>query len=999
MIQNPYFVTAGASTYASDYTGRTVDVSGWECDGTLTSVYDTSRTHDGSKLYGKLTYDGSSEMQSVYQTVHFKDGDYKMSVWAKLGDDYPFESALGKIYADDYQSLSGDFDLYKDKWTKITLENYEAYIGEKRIGLIVGNYGEDDIFETPASGSICFADFTVCENTADVVNVKLISTDGEFYPDKYSPDIYVYTDSKKMNMVEYEYYVCEASEYSAVYSDEIFIKSGDKIPSIYIDPAWSGMKMKVRAVVRNSKGVYGDEYITEPFLVKSDGGDETGVIPFNEIFDNEISNGTFEQGTEGWSTVGGGELLWERKITDSDSVGSAFVRQKTNTEDGAECDFRVRRGRKYKFSAKVKLKDAYSDSTKIRVFLKFDNNGTEVVSNIASITVKNNSSWQTLESEYRLSAALDSLENATAAENIYRNAKLVFKAERGKDSSAAENLSEFYIDNVFITEVQEIDNIHFTEGYGNWSVRGESNNTVSFDRKADGVEELAEIGEFPDVDKCLEITNTNSFIDSPQKTFEMDANVTYELSAWVKVKDAKAGDYMNVILIRQDSDLTGSGYTYATFGRTDMSDGKWHHIKGTICFPSGLTRTAGDAIFFLRMSEDDKGAFVASTENTRTFYLAEFDLKKQENLITNPYFVQSTQSQEASDVSKTPNISGWNFEGNGTSEYNAEKSFDGAAVYGKMTVTGSMLQSVYQTVQLENKARYRLSLWARAENVPEGDLKLVAYEGEKSNVIGETQITDEEWIKTENFEFTHSGETGDTRIGFYLASGSGTEPVSGGNLYFENVVLEEVKDIVPKISAEIKSCMSGNADSFITVTNEEDVLTGCRYSYYLSENGTDDTQIFVAQTDIGESPGEIYCNLGWEGKKIRAEITPVSRYGVYGETVYTDWITVKSGIEVTGRAEASPDSEGMITAEADIKNNFGKDIYSSVIFVYTDNNGEIKDIGVKNIVLSANSLKNVNCKLKTDSEYQRGNVSVYVWNSSKGGIITPSPLAHYSILR
>ena len=1038
LIQNPYFIITGKEQRSLDHQAlkQPDNMDPWRFEGELCIEYNAQNTYDGSKYYAKNTVSDGGKCQTVSQAVDFLSRDYTLSVWAKLDDSYPADTALGYIYAGgENNPISEKYPLTKERWSKITVPSYDPVDGETIIGLAVESTQTD-----AAQKSILFADFMICENNDVPVDITEVDVNGEFGPKSAFPVITVKTNSRKKAQLFYSYLLFDpdGDTYVSIASGVVdSFKSGDILPQFTVLPEWAGMKLKISLTACNSKGEYGSVYETGEYVIKKEGaGIDEAVIPFNNIFgSNGIANSTFEQGMDGWNAEGKAQIKWEKTITSDNSVGSAYIRQTAGKDDGISCDLRIRRYRQYQFTADVRLKENYPGETKIQAMVVFDNNGTENVINLGNVLLSN-TAWAELKADFVLSAALEALGDASAEENLYRNAKIIFKAARVKEAAGENNLTEFYVDNVFMKAVNQSLNPQLGDNREGWSDRTAAK-TVSFDPAAEGVAGLIEAGEFPDIDKCVKITSAaGAFADSPQQTFYMDPEKYYEVSAWVKSEDRNedaaeepAPDYIELVLGRNGSQ------TYTCHGRTAVSDGKWHHIKAVISYPKTAADSGypGDALMFLRYSANNGNVYGAAPDQAKTFYVAELGIKELENTVTNPYFVIGngwnywygheycgeavnnntgrTYVTPASAVTTgyggdtpvkaviDPNSAAVKL-GEGDISYidwdfaEAFDSFDGGFAYGKMALRSAEYDSFWYTAELQASTSYQISAWIQADAVPEDNLQVVTYVGDKSNIVNIQNIAGNEWVKTVSLPYLYTGAEKTAKIGFYLQTQDG-KAVSGGNILFENLTVKKVTDIIPEAAAALTRVVCGSDGNSVRVSKLNDIEMGYRCDYYLSAQAgsmDDAVRIATGQSDINAEPTAFYCNLGWNGKYICAAITPVSRFGVYGKTVYTDWVQVRGGFAFT-HTQLSVPADNVVQAAVEIQNDYTEDVWASILFAYTDQEGELKGISAEKALLRAGSNTAVNAELLVDNDYESGTVTVYAWLGSESGLTKFAPLA------
>ncbi len=1044
LIRNPYFIITGKEARSLDHQAvkQPESMEPWQFDGTLNVEYNPERTYDASKYYAMNTVEDSGDLQCVRQTVQFSAKDYTLSVWARLDESYPADTAEGYLYVDDSQSpLSEQYSLNKNEWTKLEVPVYSAAEGERMAGLAVRN---EEILEAPRS--ILLSDFTILENNESFIDVTDISVNGTFDPEGEFPEITVKTNPAKKGTLFYEYLLYDPAggQYTAIQSGQLEnFRSGDILPGFEIFSEWTGMKLKIRAYMRNSKGEIGQEYSTDDYQIRKNKTDDDTVIPFNSIFrDNGIANGTFEQGVDGWTPEGAAQLQWDKTVAADQSVGCAAIKQTAGKGDGISTDFRIRRYRQYKFSADVKLKEQYSTDTKIQATVVFDNNGAERTINLGTV-VLNHTDWAKLEGSFILNMSLEDLSGAAPEENLYRNGKVVFRAARVKEMAGDSNLTEFYLDNVFLLPVNESTNPYLGENREGWSDRT-SAQTVSLNPAQEGIEELIQNGEFPNVSRCVKITSAaGAFADSPQQTFYMDADKKYEVSAWVKSEDLNedqvtepAPDYIELILGRKGST------TYTCHGRIAVSDGKWHHIKAVISYPKSAAEDGyqGDALMFLRYSANNGNVYGSAPSESKTFYVAELGIRELNNAVTNPYFVigdgwnywygheycgkainNSTgrnyvtpgtairsgyNGDNAVEIVVDPNSAAVKLDENDVCYIDSNEnfdSFDGGFAYGKMVLKSENHDSFWYTAALENSAAYKISAWIKAERDTEKNLQLVTYVGEKSNIVHTQSISANQWVKTESEPYLYTGSAESVKIGFYVTTDDGSA-VKDGSILFENVTAARTDEIIPKIAVNFDRAICGSEDNTVRVTKLRDMAMGYRYQYYLSDRAdnevgkvSDAVRIVSGQSDINAVPNPFYCNLSWRGKYICAAVAPVSRFGVYGETVYTDWVRVDGGFAIK-RADATEPQDGKTTAEAEIENGYSEDVWADIIFAYTNQSGEVKSIRVEKTLLRNGQNSIVTTELPVEADDKNGMITVYAWLGTKSGLTKFAPLTNSAVI-
>ena len=1036
LIKNPYFIVTGSEARSLDHQAvrQPSSFEPWEYSGSMRVVYDPVNSFDKSKYYGLNTASGE-EVQRIYQTVGFSDRDYTMSVWARLDDSYPSEEANGYIYIDSPDNAVSEITpLCKERWTKIYVPNCHMTEKSAAVGFAAsGGSGEER--------SILLSDFSVYENNEQAADVTEISVDGEFDFEGQFPKITAVISTRSAVTLNWEYLLGDSDDnFTLVGSGRLDdFKSGGSLPEIKIYPEWAGMKLKIKAYAENSKGIAGNEFISQSYMIKKTITDDKNIIPFNDIFgENLVSNGYFEQGTDGWAPTGKAEIGLS---DDNNSVGCAAVKQTDSAEDGIYTDIRVRRYREYRFSSRVKIDDNIKGEGKIQARLEFDNNGTTHTIGIASVSLSGGE-WKELSGSFIINSSLDFLDGASAYANMYRDAKLIFTASRSKKSD--KSLTWFYIDDVEAIAKTVTVNAALGDERGGWSDRTAAE-VVDIDYNDNSnIGELKRLGEFPDVKKCVKITSApGAFADSPQQSFYMDADKLYELSAWVKAEDLNedkdeepSPDYIEAIIARN------GGESYTCHGRVAVSDGKWHHIKAVLSYSKADAENGftGNSLMFLRYSANNGNVYGSAPDVKKTFYVAEFSVKELENVVSNPYYIVSSgwnywygaeycgksvnnNTGETYVVPASAVESGYGGDNDveiRISPYSSRvalndkdvcyidddnpegfSSPDGAFAYGVMPLSAVDTSAFWYNLSLDEGTPYRACALIKAEYDEKiGEALLVTYVGDKQNIIGRQTVLSGQWTKAAADTYIARESDKNTKIGYYLTDLNGA-PVREGSIYFENLSVLPDKSIIPTVSAELERAVSGSEDNRATVS-DGNISMGYRCEYYVSDNEnvrTGDISsarlIGKNQSDINEAPRAFYCNIAFKDKYICAAVTPVSLFGVYGSTVYTNWVKADGGL--SARDCVLTREADKVSASAILSNTFGSAVTACAIFACRAENGEIQKISVEGVPIKAGEEVKIKSDFAADDNFNR--VDLYVWLGSDSGLVRFAPLMKQITMR
>ena len=295
-----------------------------------------------------------------------------------------------------------------------------------------------------------------------------------------------------------------------------------------------------------------------------------------------ITNGGFEDGTEGWfdnDTYDSDDATIA--VTDEDKVSgdySLYVSGRTSTGSGPMQDLtgKMKAGGVYEVSARIK----YTTGPANRQFYMTLRSETPVsdsniMKNIRGARITKGE-WGTISGTYRV------------PEDADESAMAIFLETSWTANPTAENdLMDFYVDDVsikvvsepVIPEVDVIDNGGFEEeNQGEWIPHTTSCDAADVDLPAVTItSDEAHSGS-----NSILVTNRQAVGVGPRQNLsgELIAGATYEVSAWVKYNNEASPDTQGFQYSLKYSDVTWEHVAEATANK-----GEWTQITGTYTVP------------------------------------------------------------------------------------------------------------------------------------------------------------------------------------------------------------------------------------------------------------------------------------------------------------------------------------------------------------------------------------------------------------------------------
>lgn len=271
-----------------------------------------------------------------------------------------------------------------------------------------------------------------------------------------------------------------------------------------------------------------------------------------------------------------------------------------------------------------------------------------------------------------------------------------------------------YFDDVTLSPYLAYYNPNFQNGFEGWNrVGGISAALVDFDPASEGVLQLIETGDFPDVSKVALFSSDGAGKAGVGQNFAFEKNTVYDVSYWIKAGEP-GKKLASIALPLGRNAAFAEAWPYAIWAKTDISHTGWTHIQYQIAFGDTDKAQAFDSIIELRYANS---ADAGENAVPGSFYMAEFKVEKTKNLIGNPYFLfgsAATRSADDKDWSQnTASAAQWESNAAFSALNNQEAiTYDGAKACGRF-VPAADNAVLSQRIRVNEAGSYRLMAWVK----------------------------------------------------------------------------------------------------------------------------------------------------------------------------------------------------------------------------------------------------------------------------------------------
>lgn len=716
-----------------------------------------------------------------------------------------------------------------------------------------------------------------------------------------------------------------------------------------------------------------DVSVAEESYVSID--DITGnVIEFGR-FDTQSDVDGFLRDEGKWE--GSKDFTYEldTKNTYNNSFGSLKVTQAKNYFNVRQAIVPMRRNQWYHLTGAIKLSGHYEGQTQLEIlFTNEDSYDKWTWWGLNNNRTLPENEWFVIDEYLQTPVAAADKNNVFSYSSsdekpVIKDYRMVLRVKRG-DNGQESSMSTFYLDELSLTPVNGNMRPNMTSaadnGYYTWG--GQKNpEYVDFDAEAEGVADLVAAGEFPNVNKVMRIkddnTNETKFPFSQQLALE--EATPYDVSFWVKGADGSedktpSSEYCKFIpkMVSTDGNYPGFktqwGSGWAIMGKTYAKKGEWTHIKFQVMLPKSASKACDGWIELAyndTIAQGDAGA-----KNGAICYIAEYSIKKSDNIIRNPYFLlgqsapRNPDEQEFGQANRgyTENWSaGLTAHTNATTGVlNEGLTYDGNKTYGTFTITEEN-PYVYQGWEISKDRKYNLSAWIKKGEEVSGTPAFVV----GNNVVaGKAVATRKGWTKiaAENYVPSVSGQQ---RLGVTLVDENNAF-LTAGQFNLTDFKVTEAAEMIAVDSLTIGELSQDTAMTVEAATKNIQPYAGV-YQYILTDPDSGIARV-VASGEIGVGqpiPPLEYSKL-FGGSEITLTFRPFSVYGEWGTTKVSNSVAVEAvGVipAAISNLEIDDENENPIS-DLNGEDNFGE---ASMVCAYVLCNSSSDDIAAANVFLAA----------------------------------------------
>lgn len=700
--------------------------------------------------------------------------------------------------------------------------------------------------------------------------------------------------------------------------------------------------------------------------------DITGnVIKFGR-FDTQADVDGFLRDEGNWEGSKDFTYEFDTQNTYQNSLGSLKVTQKNSYFNMRQAVVPMRRNQWYHLSGAIKLSGHYEEDTQLEIlFTNEDSYDKWTWWGLNNNRKLPENEWFVIDEYLQTPVAVADKNNvfsyASSDEKpLTKNYRIALRVKRGDNGQEA-SMSTFYLDELSLTPVNGNMAPNMTSpadnGYYTWG--GTKNpEYVDFNAETEGVADLVAAGEFPNVNKVMRIkddnTNETKFPFSQQLALEEDT--PYDVSFWVKGASGSedktpSSEYCKFIpkMVTTDGNYPGFvtqwGKGWAIMGKTYAKKGEWTHIKFQVMLPKTASKACDGWIELAyndTIAQGDAGA-----KNGAICYIAEYSIKKSENIIKNPYFMLGRTTPRNPDEQEygQANTGCTNHWSNGIAAYtnsttgvlNEGLTYDGNKTYGTFTISEETPYA-FQVAEVQSNRKYKLSAWVKAaEGTPVfviGDKiikgSVAATRGGWSKITAENAVPNTSGAQNVGVAFIDANDD-------YLKSGQ-------FNLTDFKVTEQEEPIVIDDITI---GELSKDTPMTVAVTTQNIQPYAGVYRYLVKNPDTGASRIASAgEIATGESIPPLAYDRTYGGSEIVLSFRPMSIYGAWGTEMLSNAIRVPAEQVVAAtisNLEIDNENDDPIS-DLDSSSNFGG---ASKVCAYALCNSQKDEIAAANIVLAA----------------------------------------------
>lgn len=362
----------------------------------------------------------------------------------------------------------------------------------------------------------------------------------------------------------------------------------------------------------------------------------------------------------------------------------------------------LRRNSYYHFSAKIKPDGVANDSVTVIPYIEY--NG---VKQSFEEQQANGNEWTDIQAYFQPPAGTEWIDYSTD----YLQDTYTVGVEI-KDTLGSTNI--VYADEVKLNRYCAYYNANLENNMEGWK-HSDSVTTewVEFDPAEEGVLELIQSGDFPNVSRVAHFSSGSAAVAGISQNFAFEKNTVYDVSYWIKAGEVNK-KLATIAFPLGKNAAFAKEWPYAIWAKTDLKSNGWTHIQYQIAFGDSDTVQAFDSRLELRYAN---AADAGENAVPGDFYMAEFKVEKTRNIIRNPFFLfgsAATRSADDKDWSQNAASTSYWEENTTFSALNNQEQItpDGAKACGQFIPTEEN-PTLYQTVSATQSGSYGISAWVQ----------------------------------------------------------------------------------------------------------------------------------------------------------------------------------------------------------------------------------------------------------------------------------------------
>jgi len=486
-------------------------------------------------------------------------------------------------------------------------------------------------------------------------------------------------------------------------------------------------------------------------------------------------------------------------------------------------------------------------------------------------------------------------------------------------------------------------------------------------------------------DGALEV-NVLSKMGSPQFSFEMIKGATYNVSAWIKMKQTPLTDTVNFVFQSKNFAGTETYYTTISAKTASLQAGKWAYVSKSFVFDGKGTKIGTGGLRYdvvpastldIRIGSGDAAVVMSAGQNIEYFLddlIVMPTVSNAVNLIQKGSFDTADYKDVWQDMSAVSSYASGGANSTAGCVY-----IDSTGNYG----------TIKQNVPIKYNTNYKISFWAKTDSDAYSGKNIQLIVDRKAvktdaNVTNYQYLKDslqpvitKNWVKYE-ISYNYTISTTDVSVpSLYFRVGTGLELEK---YYIDEFVIEEQSDITPAIQMNLSGAYKvGEQLSLNCVYTPAVNKAGYWYRIMRSfgtggwitiENGTTNADLITYNLQQADAD-----------KQLKFEVTTVDLYGDYGISAEknTSVIYADNVVNAYFVPNVWDEALGALDAGVEFKNNADPVNILSALAMYTPDNILA---GVSYARDSVSSGQSINRSIALNNTAAASHAKLFVWEES-----------------